>query len=200
MLNIHFEIIEKNEILFHFKIKKEDQYLSFREVLDLWKNEEQFSIFYKEEIIRLGFDDFYWEHPALSKSYLDCVYECICKKSSIFSSMQLDERAFSEHIHKNELVVHFPNLGKNAELIVPTKQVADPIYLHLGLFLRKAPLVQINQLFKEIASQIYVALDKHSYIWLNTAGLGVIWLHVRLDTSPKYYKTMAFKNKAYLSK
>lgn len=25
-------------------------------------------------------------------------------------------------------------------------------------------------------------------IWLNTAGAGVPWLHIRLDSRPKYYR------------
>lgn len=30
-------------------------------------------------------------------------------------------------------------------------------------------------------------------IWLSTSGLGVYWLHVRLDTRPKYYNHDEYK-------
>ena len=32
--------------------------------------------------------------------------------------------------------------------------------------------------------------------WLSTAGLGVPWLHLRLDTRPKYYQYGPYKNAA----
>ncbi|MGB1216866.1 MAG: DUF6940 family protein [Saprospiraceae bacterium] len=30
-------------------------------------------------------------------------------------------------------------------------------------------------------------------MWLSTAGLGVYWLHIRMDNRPKYYKHKAYK-------
>jgi hypothetical protein len=32
-----------------------------------------------------------------------------------------------------------------------------------------------------------------SPVWLSTSGLGVYWLHVRLDTHPKYYQYQPYK-------
>jgi len=29
--------------------------------------------------------------------------------------------------------------------------------------------------------------------WLSTAGLGVYWLHLRLDSRPKYYRYQPYK-------
>lgn len=30
-------------------------------------------------------------------------------------------------------------------------------------------------------------------VWLNTAGGGVPWLHIRLDDQPKYYRYQAYR-------
>ena len=30
-------------------------------------------------------------------------------------------------------------------------------------------------------------------LWLSTAGLGVYWLHLRLDTRPKYYSFQPYR-------
>jgi len=30
-------------------------------------------------------------------------------------------------------------------------------------------------------------LGRGDRLWISTAGLGVTWLHVRIDSSPKYY-------------
>jgi len=34
-------------------------------------------------------------------------------------------------------------------------------------------------------------------LWLSTAGLGVSWLHVRLDTRPKYYRHRVYASTQY---
>ena len=30
-------------------------------------------------------------------------------------------------------------------------------------------------------------------VWLSTSGLGVVWVHVQLDSSPKYYQYASFR-------
>ena len=34
------------------------------------------------------------------------------------------------------------------------------------------------------------------HLWVSTSGLGVYWLHVRLDSYPKYYQHAPYKNAA----
>jgi len=59
-------------------------------------------------------------------------------------------------------------------------------YGHLAAFVREAPPEQVDALFATVGRTL---LDRvaPSPLWLNTAGLGVPWLHVRLDSRPKYY-------------
>ena len=33
-----------------------------------------------------------------------------------------------------------------------------------------------------------------SPLWVSTAGLGAPWLHVRLDSRPKYYRFSSYRN------
>ena len=40
-----------------------------------------------------------------------------------------------------------------------------------------------------------VSLTEDS-VWLSTSGLGVYWLHVRLDSRPKYYTYEPYKRQA----
>ena len=70
----------------------------------------------------------------------------------------------------------------------------------MGSFLRKAPQNQVRDLFQKIGSIVFSEISEKDMIWLNTAGLGVIWLHVRLDTVPKYYKTKPYKAVDFLDK
>jgi hypothetical protein len=34
-------------------------------------------------------------------------------------------------------------------------------------------------------------------LWLSTSGLGVAWLHVRLDSRPKYYSYAPYRRSEY---
>jgi len=51
---------------------------------------------------------------------------------------------------------------------------------------REAPIEQVEEFWKIVAEQYEVAINEVP-IWLSTHGLGVYWLHVRIDTYPKYY-------------
>lgn len=96
-------------------------------------------------------------------------------------------------------MVDFPNLGKNAHLIVPTPHAKVDYYKHLAIFVRQAPPQQVEQFFKDIGRLTLEHLSVDKYLWLNTAGMGIIWLHVRLDSRPKYYKTRVYKQEGYLN-
>ena len=37
-------------------------------------------------------------------------------------------------------------------------------------------------------------LGRQKKVWMSTSGLGVYWLHVRLDSRPKYYQFAEFAN------
>jgi hypothetical protein len=60
------------------------------------------------------------------------------------------------------------------------------MYTHLARFLREAPREQVHELWIAAGEAVMARLsDKPLYV--STAGMGVAWLHVRLDTRPKYF-------------
>ena len=187
--NYELKIIGQRDYTVRFHLMNDDDYLSFREVFELWKSSAEFVLFYKNELIELGFKAFYWEHPALKVDYLDKRYECILQKSRPLEQLPANESAFKDYISGEDGVVDFMNLGKNARLVVPTKKSEEEIYNHFGRFIRFAENQQIIEVFERIGTLIEDGSRQNEIIWLNTAGLGVIWLHVRMDTRPKYYKT-----------
>jgi hypothetical protein len=85
-------------------------------------------------------------------------------------------------------VTDFPNLGGDAQLIVPLPDPEHPKanYSHIGVFTENAPLEQQHDLWQMVGRITSEQLSDRP-IWLNTAGGGVAWLHVRLDARPKYY-------------
>ncbi len=92
-------------------------------------------------------------------------------------------------------VVSFPNLGGDALLIVPRPIGPIEAYPHLAAFVRYAPESQVRSLWKRAARAVRENLNATPR-WLNSAGQGVSWLHLRLDTRPKYYQFGPYKAEA----
>jgi hypothetical protein len=76
-------------------------------------------------------------------------------------------------------------------LVVPAPRVAASAYGHIAAFVRNAPPEQIDLLFRRVAVAIEQRLTDKP-LWVNTAGLGVPWLHVRLDSHPTYHRHRPF--------
>lgn len=87
----------------------------------------------------------------------------------------------------------FSSLGGDALLIAPCPGGESSAYAHLGAFVRHAPTERIDSLWQAVGEQLQQRLG-HRPVWLNTAGGGVAWLHVRLDDTPKYYAYAPFRN------
>jgi hypothetical protein len=105
-----------------------------------------------------------------------------------------DSSAFSEHFSTSsaEQVVTFSNLSGDAVLVVPLPVAQNEAYTHLAVFLRQAPAEQISALWRNVGHALEARLS-NAPVWLSTAGMGVSWLHVRLDSRPKYYRHEPYK-------
>jgi hypothetical protein len=110
-----------------------------------------------------------------------------------------DRLSFADHFDRPggaRDAVSFYNLGKDARLVVPRPVMRDNYgpYCHLAKFVREAPNKQVDAVFAMVGQEYLRELQKvpSRPIWLSTSGLGVAWLHFRLDTSPKYYQYRLF--------
>jgi hypothetical protein len=120
-----------------------------------------------------------------------------------FCEASPDPAAFREHLDrlpKTAMSCVFPNLGRDALLIAPRKipssSVTDVTYSHLAAFVRGAPRQQVADLLQMSAREYYRLLTEGSRtVWLSTSGLGVAWLHFRLDERPKYYQYRPFAHR-----
>ncbi len=65
-------------------------------------------------------------------------------------------------------------------------------YGHLAAFIRNAPDSQKDALWRVIGATMQQHVSDYP-LWLNTAGGGIAWLHVRLDSRPKYYGFRPYK-------
>ena len=198
-MNYKVRIVEQSKQVKRFYLLKDENYLTFNEVFELWQADDNFITFYINTLINFDYKAFHWEHPCLEEDLLDKKYECTITKSKRLETASINEEPFKEHIYTNESVIDFMNLGKNARLIIPSKKTDKEVYNHLGKFIRTAPKEQIMEVFKRTGKLVTKEIKENGKIWFNTAGLGVIWLHIRLDTKPKYYKTKKYKDPNFLN-
>ncbi len=96
---------------------------------------------------------------------------------------------FDAHLAATDgLVATFPNLGGDALLVVPRSVGRPDSYAHLAHFVRRAPGEQVDALWVAVGDALeHWRREGRGRVWLSTSGLGVSWVHVRLDRRPKYY-------------
>jgi len=162
--------------------------LSFHELIQLLEHDDDFAAWYTRLLADASFEAFYWEHPPLTFESLDRDAEFVLLDAPALATIQAEPAPFQSIFsdHPNEDVIVFPNLGGDAMLIAPSPLAANDAYPHLAAFLRRAPADQIRSLWKHTAKTVHQHVAS-SPKWLSTAGLDIAWLHVRLDTRPKYY-------------
>ena len=93
-------------------------------------------------------------------------------------------------------VIAFDNLSGDARLVVPCASAASHApYGHIAAFMRSAPLAQRRAFWAAVGANLADVLAKRRErpTWLNTEGSGVPWLHVRMDSRPKYYHYAGYK-------
>ena len=175
-------------------ICSQDLVLSYAEVLDLWVANEAFRNYFLQIFTDTPYTAFRWETPPLTSSTLDQPFEF-----AILAGTDLDRtpdrETFADLFATMEpgAVGEFPNLGGDALMIVPSPVDEDSSYSHLGAFLRLAPHAQLHSFWRMVGSAVTGRVSEQP-LWLNTAGGGVSWLHVRLDQRPKYYLYQPYRD------
>lgn len=169
--------------------------LSYRRAIDHWKNNAAFRAEFNRLLADAPFEGFRWETPSLTAQTLERPFEFVLLDAASFASRRTDTRSFADHFDRDESdagIVSFENLGRDALLVVPTPRTKDDVYGHLATFVRRAPETQIDALWQRVGDVMTERVGDKP-IWLSTAGGGVAWLHVRLDSTPKYYSHAPYR-------
>lgn len=159
--------------------------LSFTKTLDLWSTNAEFRIFFTQILRDSPFVGFRFETPPVTKLTLDQQFEFVLLRHDALNRTA-DRLTFREHFQPDREMVSFTNLRGDATLVVPCPSRPADDYGHLAAFVRTAPASQSHKLWIEIAAAMKNRVGTKP-VWLSTAGMGVAWLHVRLDDTPKYY-------------
>ncbi len=173
------------------KLYQNEEPLKFSAFFRLLQDDHDFAGWYTELLKSSPFTSYFWEHPPLTTSNFACGAEFVMIDAPILERMRPNTEAFRSHF-AGEDVATFQNLGGDAMLIAPSPADSSPGHAHLAAFLRKAPDQQVRELWRSVGQAVCGALSDQP-IWISTSGLGVAWLHIRLDSSPKYYQHQAYK-------
>jgi len=161
--------------------------ISFLSYLDLLENDQEFASWYSSLLVGTAYEAFFWEHPPLCNSNVESEVEFVLLDSPALARRHPDPKPFQSHFRKENEIVSFRSLGGDALLIAPSPSKPLVACAHLAAFLREAPTSQVERLWRETARAMREHLSDHN-LWLSTSGLGVSWLHIRLDSYPKYYQ------------
>ncbi|WP_421774132.1 DUF6940 family protein [Gracilimonas sp.] len=185
--------IESTDDHHKFRIAHQEKPISNQHFLELLNEERDFRTFYKNVLKELPFEAFFWENKPMSSSSIHREYECNVINSDFLAGKSADFNTFSSYFKTEQDVVSFRNLGNDAQLIAPCPIEEHSGYAHIGTFIREAPESQIQNLWKRTGEEMLDAVEDEPR-WMSTSGLGVFWLHIRIDSVPKYYQTSAYKS------
>lgn len=173
----------------HYEIDWNGHPFGYGDALKLWRN----SADYREQFLDLlrdcPFRAYRWETPPVTIGTLSRRFEFV-----LIDDPQLarpaDDATFADHYDKGDSlhgIVSFPNLGGDAMMVVPSPHGEPQAYAHIGAFVHHAPETQQHALWQVTAATMQSRIGDEP-TWLSTAGDGVAWLHLRLDSYPKYYR------------
>lgn len=196
--------INNNKIKYQFT-KQGGSKLTYAEFINLLKvKNENFLDFFKSELSGvqsdLGQTAYFWKCVPVSKNSLNKEFEFIAIKEEGLDNITHDYSPFQKYFNRGGNVVDFPSLsGDTLVSPVPVRghqyscsDYDDEIrnYKNLREFNCEAPWEQWKELWQRVGEKMEQELNSggNATRWLNTHGLWVHHLHIRLDKSPKYYQ------------
>ena len=186
--------IESDHIT-RYRLSSDGAPITYATVLSLWQSDSQFRNFFTTLLSDSPFSAYRWETPAITQSTVDRPFEFVLINSPGFCARQTDTKTYAQYFTEDDTdsgVIAFANLRGDATLVVPSPRASDKAYGHLAAFIRGAPKSQVDSIWRIIGTQVQSMLGSKP-IWVSTAGGGVAWLHVRLDSRPKYYAHTPYK-------
>lgn len=165
--------------------------ITWAQAIALWQQNVGFRSALSQALAESSFTAFFWETPAITPASLHQPWECVVVSAPELSNTTSDPIPFNRYLTgaRQDTITTFPNLGRDALLVVPYPLGDLQVYAHMATFVRTAPATQVHRLWQVLGQTLQSRLTAHpdNPLWVSTSGLGVAWLHVRLDNIPKYY-------------
>lgn len=170
-----------------YVLHQEGEQLRYSKFLTLLQEDEEFRSFFIDLLSDISFHAYQWETPPVTVSTAHQLFEFVIHHSPAID-LPPNPDPFREYFGPSEgkKIAVFDNLGSDARLIAPSP-LPNSNYSHIGVFTDEAPMQQQQNLWQTVG-RVTEELISDEPLWLNTAGGGVAWLHIRLDSRPKYYR------------
>lgn len=189
----HYTLHEVERGVSKYRFLYSDSPLTNAEVLSLIGDSEGFREFLTEVLKSSPYASFFFEVKPLNSHTLNDIFECVLVNAPVLSTLTANNAAFRSYFKQGEYVTSFFNLNQDARLVVPVSLNNALNYSHISQFLNNAPRQQINVFWQKVGEEIKTCISDQ-LIWVSTSGLGVHWLHLRIDSMPKYYHYLPYKN------
>jgi hypothetical protein len=188
------EVLESGRVR-RFVICHDINPLSYSDVIHSWQSDAGFRTYFTSLLANAPFEAFLWEVRAVTTQTLDREFEFVIVDCAALYGVQADPVPFGKHIESGthgDTAVVFPNLAGDALLIAPCAGEPRSAYPHMAAFVRNATERQQHALWERVGAALERRIGEKP-TWLSTSGLGVYWLHVRLDSYPKYYSYRPYR-------
>lgn len=172
-------------------------HMSFQKFFNLMMSQVGFQRFLSRLLRESGLSSFILEMPPVRASSLVSPVEFVLLPVPRMTGAP-DRDVYKEYFAwpqaRSQGVVSFPNLGRDALLVVPAPASESSDYKDLRSFLDNAPLEHQDAVWSELGSQVLKHVGERP-IWVSVAGGGIPWLHFRIDERPKYYRYAPYRNR-----
>lgn len=169
-----------------YRPRRGEAALTWTDVLGLWRNDETFRSSFIDLLRASPFACYRFETPAVNVQQSGRTFEFVLVDSPEID-MPPDCTDFQNQFDSRpDDVLVFDNLGGDATMIAPRPRPGVSGYAHIADFVAHAPMEQQSRLWQTVGDTLQPMLGD-APLWLSTAGGGVPWLHVRIDSRPKYY-------------
>ncbi len=188
-----FEIVveEVQPEVLRYQLYALDQPVTFGQFINALASDKASDAEFRQQFNSLlaeaPFEAYRIETPALSLLSLDDSFEFVLINAPALLHRTTDAITFAQYFEQSEAdVVVFKSLGGDAILIAPVSLGSYEYCNHLAVFVRSAPESQVQSLW-QMVGQVLMRDVCTEPRWFSTEGSGVAWLHVRIDSRPKYY-------------
>ena len=187
MYDVTVDILQYDRV-HKYVVAQDGRPLSRADAWGLWQRDEAFRSFFIALLVDSPFAAYRWETPPVTTATVNDSFEFVLLNSPGLAARP-DTTSFAEHFSSDDAeqgIVIFDNLGGDALLVVSSPRGPVSTYTELAAFVRGAPVSQIHALWRAVGRIMQEHVSARP-LWLSTAGGGVAWLHIRLDSRPKYY-------------
>jgi len=193
---------KKDEEVFIFQFTKNGKPFTWKDFIKITKEKDRgFISKLKEAILSTELKTIFFNCPPLTSSILEEKFEMAILEAPGLDGIRTDMYTFEKNLRNKDLVASFENLGGDALMVcpVPLEGQNKQIYSSLGPFIHGAPMEQQIAFWGDVGSGLSELVNNRT-CWLNTEGSGVHFLHMRIDSRPKYYHYLEFSNESYYEK